>query len=51
MTTHIPLFTLPEQVFAQPVLSILLPIAIGTGVGFAITRTDLPYGTFLRNAS
>ncbi len=39
MTTHIPSLTLPGQVFAQPASSILLPIALGAGIGFFIRRT------------
>ena len=39
MTTHIPSLTLPGQVFAQPATSILLPIALGAGIGFFIRRT------------
>ncbi|MCJ1408916.1 hypothetical protein MMC19_002993 [Ptychographa xylographoides] len=38
MTSYIPSITLPAQVFAQPAASILLPIALGTGIGFAIRR-------------
>jgi len=40
MTSYIPSITLPSQVFAQPAASILLPIALGTGVGFAIRPVD-----------
>ncbi|KZF23754.1 putative translocator protein like protein [Xylona heveae TC161] len=36
MTSYIPSITLPAQVFAQPAVSILLPIALGTGVGFSV---------------
>ena len=39
MTTYIPSLTLPGQVFANPAASILLPIALGTGIGFAVRRT------------
>jgi translocator protein len=35
MTTYIPHLTLPGFVFANPAVSILLPIAAGTAVGFA----------------
>ena len=41
MTTYIPSLTLPGQVFANPAASILLPIALGTGIGFAVRRTLL----------
>ncbi|MCJ1397363.1 hypothetical protein MMC11_000556 [Xylographa trunciseda] len=40
MTSYIPSITLPSQVFAQPAASILLPIVLGTGVGFAIRPVD-----------
>lgn len=35
MTTHIPSLTIPAFVFEQPAASILVPIALGTAVGFA----------------
>jgi len=35
MTTYIPNLTLPAAVFANPAASILLPIALGTAVGFS----------------
>ena len=38
MTTYIPSLTLPGQLFAQPALSILVPIALGTAVGFSVRR-------------
>ncbi|KAM0332162.1 hypothetical protein ACHAQA_002437 [Verticillium albo-atrum] len=38
MTTFIPALTLPRQVFDHPATAILLPIALGTGVGFASSR-------------
>ncbi|MCJ1388093.1 hypothetical protein MMC18_000937 [Xylographa bjoerkii] len=40
MTSYIPSITLPSQVFAQPAASILLPIALGTGVGYATRPVD-----------
>ncbi|MCJ1280928.1 hypothetical protein MMC26_000246 [Xylographa opegraphella] len=40
MTSYIPSITLPAQVFAQPAASILLPIALGTSIGFAIRPVD-----------
>lgn len=39
MTTYIPALTLPAAVFASPASSILLPIALGTAVGFSCQRT------------
>lgn len=39
MTTYIPSLTLPGQVFANPASSILLPMALGTGIGFVVRRT------------
>jgi hypothetical protein len=41
MTTYIPALTLPHAVFTNPAASILLPIALGTAVGFS-TRRELP---------
>ena len=43
MTSYIPSITLPSQVFAQPAASILLPIALGTGIGFAVRRKYILY--------
>ena len=42
MTAYIPSLTFPPQIFATPAASILLPIALGTGVGFAVSRTFTP---------
>jgi benzodiazapine receptor len=39
MTTYIPQLTLPQAVFDSPAISILLPIALGTGVGFLVRRS------------
>lgn len=39
MTTYIPSLTLPKEVFAQPAVSILLPVALGTSIGFITRRT------------
>jgi len=39
MTSYIPSITLPGQVFAQPAASILLPIVVGTGVGYSVRPT------------
>lgn len=41
MTSYIPSITLPGQVFATPAVSILLPVALGTAVGFSIRRMSL----------
>lgn len=38
MTTYIPQLTIPHAVFANPAASVLLPITLGTGVGFSISR-------------
>jgi len=38
MTTYIPALTLPDSVFLKPALSVLLPIGLGTAVGFSATR-------------
>lgn len=38
MTTHIPSLTLPAFAFEQPILAVLLPVALGTGVGFSTQR-------------
>ncbi|KAF3360304.1 Acyl-coenzyme A thioesterase 8 [Verticillium dahliae VDG1] len=38
MTTFIPALTLPRQVFDHPATSILLPIALGTAVGYTSSR-------------
>jgi len=40
MTSYIPSITLPSQVFATPAASILLPIVLGTSVGFSIRPVD-----------
>lgn len=36
MTSYIPSLTLPGSVFAQPAASILLPVALGSAIGFAV---------------
>lgn len=41
MTTYIPSLTLPGQIFAQPAASILLPVLLGTAVGFSVSRVWL----------
>lgn len=41
MTSYIPSITLPGQVFATPAAAILLPVALGTAVGFSIRRKSL----------
>lgn len=42
MTTYIPNLTLPSFFFNNPAASILLPIALGTAVGFGTQRTPPP---------
>lgn len=42
MTSYIPSLTLPSAVFANPAASILLPVALGTAVGFTLRRKS-PY--------
>jgi benzodiazapine receptor len=42
MTTFIPSITIPASVFANPAASILLPIALGTAVGYSCRRTYFP---------
>ncbi|APA05810.1 hypothetical protein sscle_01g005800 [Sclerotinia sclerotiorum 1980 UF-70] len=37
MTTFIPSLTLPASIFANPTASILLPVTLGTAVGFAVS--------------
>ena len=41
MTTFIPSITIPEAVFLHPAASVLLPIALGTAVGYG-TRREQP---------
>lgn len=38
MTTYIPSLTLPEAVFNNLPASVLLPVALGTAVGFSTRR-------------
>jgi hypothetical protein len=38
MTTFIPSLTIPAAVFANPAASILLPIALGSAVGWTVSR-------------
>jgi len=40
MTSYIPSITLPGQVFAQPAVSILLPVAAGLVVGYSTRPTE-----------
>ncbi|KAH8675603.1 TspO/MBR-related protein [Xylariales sp. PMI_506] len=47
MTTYAPYLTLPHEVFANAAASILLPIALGTGVGFS-TRPSKTQSTYLQ---
>ncbi|TFA98511.1 hypothetical protein CCMA1212_009723 [Trichoderma ghanense] len=46
MTTYIPAITLPHSVFLNPAASILLPIGLGTAVGFG-TRPSKTQKTYL----
>lgn len=41
MTTYMPSITIPSAVLQHPAASILLPIALGTAVGFATRRERL----------
>lgn len=38
MTTYIPSLTLPSAIFENAAVSVLLPIAAGTAVGFSTQR-------------
>lgn len=38
MTTHIPSITLPGFIFENPAVSILLPVALGTAIGYSQRR-------------
>ncbi|TKA56071.1 hypothetical protein B0A55_12125 [Friedmanniomyces simplex] len=40
MTTHMPSLTLPTILFQQPAAAILLPVAIGTAIGFSTRPAD-----------
>ncbi|UNI21070.1 hypothetical protein JDV02_007091 [Purpureocillium takamizusanense] len=42
MTTFIPSITIPEAVFLNPAASVLLPVALGTAVGFGTRREQQP---------
>ncbi len=42
MTTYIPSVTLPDSVFTNLPASVLLPIALGTAVGFGTRRLSHP---------
>ncbi|KAL7815355.1 TspO/MBR family domain-containing protein [Trichoderma aethiopicum] len=46
MTTYIPAITLPSAMFLNPAVSILLPIGLGTAVGFG-TRPSKTQKTYL----
>lgn len=43
MTTHMPGITLPAAVLQHPAASVLLPIALGTAVGFGTRRETHPH--------
>ncbi|KAI1846752.1 hypothetical protein JX265_008944 [Neoarthrinium moseri] len=45
MTTYIPYLTIPHEVFSNAAASVLLPIALGTGVGFS-TRPSQTQNTY-----
>lgn len=51
MTTYIPSLTLPEAVFNSLPGSILLPITLGTAVGFSTRRRPFPNMSTLLKAS
>lgn len=38
MTTYVPSITLPDAVFANPAASILVPVGLGLGVGYSVSR-------------
>lgn len=38
MTSYMPSITLPGLVFEQPAAAILFPVALGTAIGFAVSR-------------
>lgn len=40
MTSYIPSITFPGKIFSIPAISILVPIALGTGVGFSVQPRD-----------
>ncbi|EON62081.1 hypothetical protein W97_01300 [Coniosporium apollinis CBS 100218] len=40
MTTYIPSLTLPSAVFEQPAVSVLVPLALGLGVGYSTRPTQ-----------
>lgn len=45
MTSHIPSLTLPGQLFAEPAVSILLPVVLGSGIGYAVSRKSIHVDT------
>jgi len=45
MTTYIPSLTLPSVIFGNAALSVLLPIAAGTAVGFSTQRKDIMHSS------
>lgn len=42
MTSYIPHLTLPSFIFEKPAISVLLPVALGTAVGYS-TRRELTH--------
>lgn len=43
MTSYIPSITLPGVLFEQPAASILLPVVLGTAVGYSNRRMHIFY--------
>lgn len=41
MSAYVPSMTLPSMLFEQPAAAILLPVALGTAVGFSNKRESL----------
>lgn len=50
MTTYIPALTIPQAVFLNPAVSILLPISLGTAVGYS-TRREYPTSSSVNSAN
>jgi hypothetical protein len=42
MTTYIPSLTLPNFIFEQPAVAILLPVVAGAAIGYS-TRRETPH--------
>lgn len=43
MTTYIPALTLPSSLFLNPAVSVLLPVGLGTAIGYSATTTQSTY--------